>query len=260
VRFNGVVESIDGSTWMVSGAPSPVQIVDGVTVFEGDAKLGARVWVVAEWHDGTLVATKITVEAEAPAPYDCDFSGIINSIQGTTWTIGGETYEVPAGGVGGDAPQAGCVAHVQALCRADRGVRVESIGVECGYWVEFEGTIESIGNRWRVSGTTVIVQWASIVGAQAQVGLKAEVRGYMRGGSVVATLITVMAPEPTATATASPSPEPTSTPTAMPTSEPLPTETPLPSPTEAEPAPPTPSSTPTPTEGGATSVSLQRPR
>ena len=234
VRFEGIITSMEGDTWMVGGRSIRVT---SETERVGEVTVGARVTVIAEPSDGVLVAKRIILR-EPVVPRE--FSGLIEDIQGEVWTIGGSVWNIPSEVVSGDDPQVGCLARVAIEEWPDGSVVVTRVVVECRDWVEFEGTIESIaGDRWRVGGTIVIVSEANIVG-QAEVGRWAEVQGYEQNGIVLATHIRVLEPTATPTATVTPSPTPTAT------AEKTPTHTPT---VEAAATTPTatPSSTPPPT-------------
>ncbi len=198
VRFKGVIQSKEGDIWLIDGQRV---LVTGETVVDetaGEAAVAADVWVTAEWRNDALVA--ISIKVEEPAPERWEFTGIIESIQGQTWTIVGNRIDVASGTVSGDTPQVGCSAQVRALKHHDGSVVVESVVVDCRQQeqVEFTDIIRSIdGDRWQVGNTTVIVSQAEIVG-EAEIGRWAEVEGNQQAdGSVLATHIRVL--EPTAT-------------------------------------------------------------
>jgi len=197
VRFGGVIQSKEGDIWLIGGQRVLVTGETSIDDSAGEAIVGAKVWVHAEWSAGVLAAISIKIEEPAPEPWE--FTGIIESIQGQTWTIGGNRIDVTSGAVSGDTPQVGCSAQVRALKHHDGSVVVESVVVECQHPVQFGGVIGSIaGNRWQIGGRTVIEGEGTVVEGVPEVGRWAEVEGNQQAdGSVLATSIRVL--EPTAT-------------------------------------------------------------
>ncbi|HUW13501.1 MAG TPA: DUF5666 domain-containing protein, partial [Anaerolineae bacterium] len=68
VRVTGVIESMSGDTWSVSGQSVLVTGATAINESAGKATEGATVWVTAVPREGLLIATSITVEAPAPEP------------------------------------------------------------------------------------------------------------------------------------------------------------------------------------------------
>jgi len=180
-----------------------------VDVSAGKATVGATVWVWAVRREGLLIATSITVESAAPVRDE--FTAIIEGIQGGVWTVAGRRLSTESAVLSGDPPRVGCQATVSGLRYPDGSLVIESIVVDCGEHVELEGVLDSkSGDRWQVSGTTVIVTGAEITGADPELGRRVEVGGYLqRDGSVLATWVRVLQPTPTPTTV----PPPTATPT-----------------------------------------------
>jgi len=223
VRFKGVIQSREGDIWLIDGQRVLVTGETSIDDRAGEAIVGAKVWVNAEWSAGVLVA--VSIKVEEPAVERREFSNRITSIQGEVWTIGGSAYSIPSETVSGDSPEVGCLAHVALDEYPDGSVVIVSVVVECRQRVEFTDLIRSIdGDRWQVGNTTVIVSEAEIVG-EAEIGRWAEVRGYEQGGSVLATHIRVLEPTATPTKTPTPTVTPTATDTPTPTNTPTATAT-----------------------------------
>lgn len=197
VRFKGVIQSKEGDIWLIDGQRVLVTGETSIDDRAGEAVVGAKVWVNAEWSAGVLVA--ISIKVEEPAVERREFSGRITSIQGEVWTIGGSAYSIPSETVSGDSPEVGCLAHVALDEYPDGSVVIVSVVVECQHPVQFPGRIESIaGNRWQIGGRTVIVGEGTVVEGVPEIGRWAEVEGNQQAdGSVLATHIRVL--EPTAT-------------------------------------------------------------
>jgi len=191
VRFKGVIQSKEGDIWLIGGQQVLVTGETSIDDGAGEAIVGAKVWVNAEWSAGVLAA--ISIKVEEPAAERRKISGQIASIQSEVWTIvGGSAYSIPAETVSGDSPEVGCMAHVELYVYPDGSVVIISVVVECRQQVEFTDIILSIdGDIWQVGNTTVIVSEAEIVG-EAEIGRRAQVRGYEQGGSVLATHIRVL--------------------------------------------------------------------
>ena len=215
VRFGGVIRSIEGDIWLIDGQRVLVTGETSIDDRAGEAIVGAKVWVHAEWSAGVLVA--ISIKVEEPAAERKNINGLITSIQGEVWTIGGSAYSIPSETVSGDSPQVGCLARVALDEYPDGSVVIVSVVVECQHPVQFGGVIGSIaGNRWQIGGTTVIEGEGTVVEGVPEIGRWAEVEGNQQAdGSVLATHIRVL--EPTATPTKTPTATDTPTATATPT-------------------------------------------
>ena len=182
--------------WLIDG--QRVLVTDETSIDDraGEATVGAKVWVNAEWSAGVLVA--VCIKVEEPAVERREFSNRITSIQGEVWTIGGSAYSIPSETVSGDSPEVGCLARVALDEYPDGSVVIVSVVVECQHPVQFGGIIGSIaGNRWQIGGWTVIEDEGTVVEGVREIGRWAEVEGNQQAdGSVLATHIRVL--EPTA--------------------------------------------------------------
>ncbi|MBI5956313.1 MAG: hypothetical protein HY871_04865 [Chloroflexi bacterium] len=135
VEFEGVISSIGSSSWVVGGR---TVYVDVGTKFEGrKAEVGAVAEVEALLRaDSTLLALSIDVEGpkETKTPeagIKVEFEGVISSMNGSSWVVGGRTVYVDAGTkFEGRKAEVGAVAEVEALLRADGTLLALSIEVE----------------------------------------------------------------------------------------------------------------------------------
>ena len=192
VRFKGVIQSKEGDIWLIDGQRVLVTGETSIDDTAGEAIVGAKVWVHAEWSAGVLAA--ISIKVEEPAAERKNINGLITSIQGEVWTIGGSAYSIPSEIVSGDSPEVGCLARVALDEYPDGSVVIVSVVVECQHPVQFGGRIESIaGNRWQIGGTTVIEGEGTVVEGAREIGRWAEVEGNRQvDGSVLATRIRVL--------------------------------------------------------------------
>jgi len=192
VRFKGVIQSKEGDIWLIDGQRVLVTGETSIDDGAGEAIVGAKVWVNAEWSAGVLAA--ISIKVEEPAAERKNINGLITSIEGEVWTIGGSAYSIPSEAVSGDSPEVGCLAQVALDEYPDGSVVIVSVVVDCQHPVQFEGVIESIaGNRWQIGGRTVIVGEGTVVEGAPEIGRWAEVEGNQQAdGSVLATHIQVL--------------------------------------------------------------------
>jgi uncharacterized protein DUF5666 len=110
-EFNGIVESIGASSWTISGR---VVVVDSSTQIIGTPALGDIADVDAlRAADGTLTAVRIKVEDAEPQ--EIEFSGIVESIGATSWTISGQAVGVDSSTQILGSPAQGDTVEVKAL-------------------------------------------------------------------------------------------------------------------------------------------------
>lgn len=115
-EFEGTVTAITDTTWTVDAMTF---VITDQTVFEGDPAIGDFVQV--KFHteaDGTLVADRIEKEDGGQGD-EIDFSGIVEAIGDTSWTISGTVVLIDTSTeIIGD-PQVGDPVEVHALQAAD---------------------------------------------------------------------------------------------------------------------------------------------
>jgi hypothetical protein len=151
VEFTGVIEAINGDQWTVNGQ---VITVDPAVVKDGPFQVGDKVKVEADVQaDGSVVITRVeTPEApvanstddslltpEASATPDASAPGIVfdnsgneafgtvDSFDGTTIVIGGQTFTVANGAEIKDTIVAGSYVKVEFVQNADGTVSIREI-------------------------------------------------------------------------------------------------------------------------------------
>ncbi len=222
----GIVGTISASGWQVGGRSL---IVDASTELDASIQVGDTVLVrVRLAADGTARARRIRLLAVAspastsppgttPAPADeaedeVRFSGQIDSIVGSAWTIGGQLVLVDARTEIEGAAGVGDPVEVRAQRSADgtlQATRIEVIDEpvapeadhtetpepgptatsEAGQAeeVEWEGVVDSIGaSFWMIGGQTVRVDGSTEIDGDPQVGDTVRVRAIQAGGGLLA--------------------------------------------------------------------------
>ena len=126
VEFEGIVDDISGTSWLIGGRTVEV---DGRTKLKHSPGVGDRVEVRAtERPDGTLLALRIKAEdAERRGDDEEDerdeervkFKGTVTSISGSTWVIDGRTVMVDERTELRDAPTLGDRVKVRATVQPD---------------------------------------------------------------------------------------------------------------------------------------------
>ena len=95
-EFFGVVESISAEIWLIDGTDVAINTS---TEIKGNPQVGDLVKVHASFIEGVLTAREIE-----PAQFDDmddddaddEFFGVVEAIEGNTWTIGGQLFTVTA--------------------------------------------------------------------------------------------------------------------------------------------------------------------
>ncbi len=207
VSFRGVIESKAEQTWVVSGVV--VHLDEYTEVFEqaGPAEVGATVRVHGlEQQDGSVLARAIVVLAPVTHPRrPIHFTAPIRQLPGEgligEWVVGEETVVVsddtkilPKGVV----PAVGDIARVVGFRTNDGKVDAKLIHIRnpSVVEVEFVGPIQRFSDtEWVVRNVTVIITENTVIEGTPQVGLIAEVKGYLQPDrTVVATHIRVREP------------------------------------------------------------------
>lgn len=137
VEFFGAIESINGNTWVIGG--KAVTIVPG-TEIKGNLKVGDSVKVhLIQQAEGSFVAREVESEAHAGGQdnksgddsmsnsNEKEVYGLINSINGNTWVIGGQAVTVVAGSEIKGALKAGDAVKVHLIQQPDGSFVVREI-------------------------------------------------------------------------------------------------------------------------------------
>ena len=260
----GVVTQIDGGWWTVGGLSFET---DGNTEMIDSPCVGCEVQCkLLPRDDGTFLALRIaTLRRPDSGPENFEFTGILQSMNGDSWTIGGQVVNVGGASIDGD-PEIGDLLEVDGKRYSDGRLVATKIKVLTQDEIFIDGTITAVASdRITVDGHVVLIDGDTTVEGTPAVGLRAQVVAWlMPDGRIVGKRIVVVMPK-TPTATPSPSstwtatpatpeptptstdtPQPTATPTATPeepTAQPTATSTATDAPTET-PIPPTPTDTP----------------
>ncbi len=208
VSFTGVIQEKHSPTeWVVSGVT--VRLTEQTVVNEqaGPADVGATVQVVGvRQQDRSVVARMIKVLRPPAQLRPVQFSAPIVALPAGgllgEWTVGQYTVIVsdktkilPDGAV----PAVGDIAHVTGFRTNDGKVDARLIVIRrpSQVEVEFTGPIQSIGDtEWTVRNVKVIITATTEIIGTPQVGLIAEVKGYLQADrSVIATRIRVREPQ-----------------------------------------------------------------
>jgi len=130
VEFQGVIESLSDTTWVISGVAVAIA---GDTAIEGTPQVGSVAEVKAiRRADGSLLAKRITVRKPEEEAAVVEFEGSIESIGDTMWVIDGRAVAIDANMVIEGTPQVGSVAEVKAIQRADGSLLATRIEVKAG--------------------------------------------------------------------------------------------------------------------------------
>ncbi|MDT8898674.1 DUF5666 domain-containing protein [Thermanaerothrix sp. 4228-RoL] len=209
-KFYGVVESISGTTWVVSGETIQVTLE---TQIEAGIEVGSLVEVEGVVSEGNLIAYKISLEDDEvqPSPQptpgeseennEVEWFGVLNQMTEGAWIIGDQTVQVtPETELKGN-PRLGDLVKVHAV-QTDGGYvahEIEKIrsfptaGAPQARNFKFYGTVESInGSTWVVSGVTVTVDTNTKLQGNPSVGSQVEVKALVQAdGTYLATQIKV---------------------------------------------------------------------
>lgn len=118
--FQGRIESMSATTWVISGRS--LQILEGVTTISGMPSAGAPASVTVLRLDDTLVALQITIIA---ASQEEEFEGVITDLADTVWQIGGRRVLIDAN-----------TQVDESLARAQRGRRARVRG-----WLQNDASV-----------------------------------------------------------------------------------------------------------------------
>jgi len=242
------VRRIDGSRWTIGEITTDT---DAETEYIGDAGVGSLVEAeLLVRPDGSYLALLIKeLGGPAATPELWEGSGVVQSIAGDRWTVGGTVVRIDGDTQIDDGIQVGDWVTVNGERRSGGEIWANSITkLPPPEFRQFSGQVESInGDTWTVWGTSFKVTGDTQITGDPGVGDYVDVEALeFPDGSVVATSIYLVPDTPTPTEVTPPTAPPTDTP-APPTDTPVPpTDTPAP-PTDT-PVPPTaiPSGAPTP--------------
>ena len=138
VEFQGVIESLSDTTWVISGVAVAIA---GDTAIEGTPQVGSVAEVKAiRRADGSLLAKRITVRKPEEEAAVVEFEGSIESIGDTMWVIDGRAVAIDANMVIEGKPQVGFIAEVKAIQRADGSLLATRIEVKAEQRQEPEPT------------------------------------------------------------------------------------------------------------------------
>jgi hypothetical protein len=237
----GWVKRIEHGRWTIGEITVDT---DAETVFIGDPGVGSQVEAeLLVRPDGSYLALMIKElggPEATPEPYD--FTGVVESIGGSQWTIGGQVVNIDGDTQIDEGFQVGDWAKVGGERRSGGEIWAKTIHKLAPETFQFQGYIESMnGDTWTVGGHTFKVTGNTEIIGDPEAGRMAQVEVLkLPDGSLEATLIYIVPNTPTPTDTPVPS-TPTDTP-----APPTPTNTPVPPTPTYTPAPPPPTDTPAP--------------
>lgn len=208
VNFTGVIQEKRSATeWAVSGVTVRLTAQTVVNEQAGPADVGATVQVVGVRQQDRSVLARVIKVLRPPAQLrPVQFSAPIVALPAEgllgEWTVGqytvivsDKTQILPDGAV----PAVGDIAHVTGFRTSDGKVdaRLIILRKPSQVEVEFTGPIQSIGDtEWTVRNVRVILTSTTEIIGTPQVGLIAEVKGYLQADrSVIATRIRVREPQ-----------------------------------------------------------------
>lgn len=208
VNFIGAIQEKPSATeWVVSGVTVRLTAQTVVNEQAGPADVGATVQVVGiRQQDRSVLAHVIKVLRPPALLRPVQFSAPIVALPAEgllgEWTVGQYTVivsdktKILPDGV---APAVGDIAHVTGFRTSDGKVDARLIVIRkpSQVEVEFTGLIQAIGDtEWTVRNVRVILTSTTEIIGTPQVGLTAEVKGYLQADrSVIATRILVRAPQ-----------------------------------------------------------------
>jgi hypothetical protein len=180
---SGVIQAINNDIWTIGGMNFKVT---AATRLDGGLAVGvpARVEFIT-LTDGTLLAREIQTDLE-----DEKFTGIIQSITGNTWVIGGETFVTNNATRLDNGLAVGVVARVEFVTMADGTNRAVEIETDVDD-DKFHGIIETMtGDTWVISGRSFKVNQATRLDNGLAVGVRVKVEFVtLTDGTMVATEI-----------------------------------------------------------------------
>jgi hypothetical protein len=178
VLIEGTISEIASEYWVVDGQRIVVRTTTQVNEAAAQAQVGG--WAIAHAviePDGQVIAQEIAVvRGPQRAPEQQEFSGVIEALGETQWTIAGQLVIVTPQTVITGVPKIGAVAHVKADKYADGRVVAQSIRAETLEIVQFAGIIEQLlADRWVVSGQEVLIVQETQIEGTPVVGAIAEI-------------------------------------------------------------------------------------
>lgn len=191
---SGVLTKLDATSFELDGSAAFQVTPD--TRFVGQPQVGDRVEV--KFHvdaQGHAVADRVRKEdAEQPAD-EVEFSGTVETITGSQWTISGRMVQVNASTLIEGNPKVGDTVEVHARNSA-QGLVATRIQAEDKdpqpqppeqRHVEFEGVVQSTGATWTISGRVVTVNAATRISGSPKKGDTVKVEAaQMADGTLVA--------------------------------------------------------------------------
>ena len=181
-KVKGAIESISGDTYVIAGMTfktnSATRLDEGLRV----GAIAAVEFVLMQ--DGTRLAVEIETVGD-----DDHFSGIIETMAGNEWTIGGKDFEVNAATRLDGGLAVGVLAKVEFVTLADGHMVATEIETDDG--MRFSGIIEEIGaTSWKIGGKTFTVTANTRIEQGLAVGQRVRVRfGEQAGGVLLAARI-----------------------------------------------------------------------
>jgi len=127
-ELKGTVNAITDAAWTIDGR---VFAITEDTVFEGDPQVGD--FVEVKFHldaDGNAVADRIEKENDPNPDEGVEFTGIVEAIGDSSWTISGHVLAVDASTEIDGAPAVGDTVEVHAVTLADGTLRASRIQKE----------------------------------------------------------------------------------------------------------------------------------
>jgi len=127
-ELKGTVNAITDAAWTIEGR---VFAITEDTVFEGDPQVGD--FVEVKFHpeaDGNAVADRIEKENDPNPDEGVEFTGIVEAIGDSSWTISGHVLAVNASTEIDGAPAVGDTVEVHAVTLADGTLRASRIQKE----------------------------------------------------------------------------------------------------------------------------------
>jgi len=199
-NLSGQIESMDGETWVVDGQ---IIIVPEDAVIAGDVTVGDTVQIHGYIDpEGNFVAVQVYPIGEVAIPdaIPVRFSGIVESIDGETWTISGQQVTVNEATIIEDEIAVDDTVMVKAQLLPDGSliaIRIELMDKTLmqPQVVSFQGIVESqTDNTWIVAGQTVAIDNATEIHGTPQVNDRVLVVAEVQeDGSLTAKVINLIA-------------------------------------------------------------------
>jgi len=170
---------------------------------QGSPQIGALAEVKGLSMFGDVVLAT-SIEVALPGAYDhVDLEGVLESVEGTEWVVGGVIVALsPVTSIEG-TPALGLVVEVHGVLHPDGSVlaeRIEIRGPASAPQIDIAGRVEYIGpTQWTVAGTAVFLDERTLIDdsrAPAEAGMWAQVRARRgREGFLLAVRIRLSRPE-----------------------------------------------------------------